>query len=129
MQSWLKQIPSKYLPFYIVETRPGIYEGVGLLYVSLLFGYLLWEWISIGIIAIPEKIAEYHFGSEAMVGEGGPNYASASAYAQSALHSAIFPMLPLVLLFGMAAVKNNIFYRILAWASLIATVIFNLLSD
>lgn len=99
------------------------------MYALLLFGFLLWEWLSIGIIAMPEKIAEYHFGSEAMVGEGGATYESTSAYAQAAFHSTIFPMLPLVILFGMATIKNNLFYRTLAWTSLLITAFVNFLNN
>jgi hypothetical protein len=128
IQRLLKRVPLKYLPSHVIKPRPSIYEAVGLCFVLLLFGLLLWEWLSIDIIAIPEKIAEYHFGSESMVGEGGAHYASASAYAQSALSIALFPLLPLVIVFGMAVIKNNAFYRILAWASLLVTLLVNFLS-
>lgn len=48
-------------------------------------GILLFEWLRIGVIADPKIISRYYFGSEAMVGHGGWQYASASAYAWSAL--------------------------------------------
>ena len=42
------------------------------------------EAISVGVIADPRVIADYHFGSEAMVGIGGWRYKSAGCYATSA---------------------------------------------
>ena len=47
------------------------------------------EWYKIGINADPDKIAHYHFGSEAMVGNGGWHYQSAAIYAKSALITGI----------------------------------------
>lgn len=60
-------------------SAPGLLLGILL---SLLF---LHEWITIGIIADPETVQKYHFGSEAMVGHGGWFYKSAELYARSAM--------------------------------------------
>ena len=123
MQDWRKHIPNEYLPSYVAEARPGVYTSLVLCLLLVAFCFLLWEWLSIGVLAMPEKIAEYHFGSEAMVGEGGPTYKSATTYAQSALSGALFPVLPLIILFALATVKNNAFSRALAWVSLLAAML------
>ena len=44
---------------------------------ALLFGV---EALLLGPFATPERIAEYHFGSEAMVGHGGEAYRSRTHY-------------------------------------------------
>jgi hypothetical protein len=57
---------------------------------SLLAGVaILYEWIRIGIIANPEEIKKYYFGSEAMIAHGGWMYKSASIYAWSAFAEGI----------------------------------------
>lgn len=60
---------------------------------------LLHEWWLIGYVGDPQIIASYHFGSEAMVGNGGPPYKSAEVYAESALWEAgIMTMVALLFL-------------------------------
>jgi hypothetical protein len=44
-----------------------------------------YEWWWVGHVADPKAIANYHFGSEAMIAHGGDHYRSAEAYAASAL--------------------------------------------
>jgi len=56
------------------------------LFLAVLF---LSEFVSIGIIARPETIAGYDFGSEGMIGAGGWRYRSAQVYALSALAEGI----------------------------------------
>lgn len=46
---------------------------------------MLHEWWLVGVVADPREIARYHFGSEAMMTHGGPEYRSAHAYASSSL--------------------------------------------
>ena len=46
------------------------------------------EWWLVGYLADPETLANYHFGSEAMVGIGGPHYRTAEIYASAALRDA-----------------------------------------
>jgi hypothetical protein len=87
-------------------------------YTLLVLVFLFWEWLAIGVLAIPSVTKDYHFGSAAMLGEGGPAYASAKAYAHASLQSALFT-LPLAILFVLAIVKNNTFYRTIAWLPLL----------
>ena len=50
----------------------------------LVIGLMIaWEGLYIGLIANPEQIADYHFGSESMVGTGGEKYKTAAAYVHS----------------------------------------------
>ena len=58
---------------------------LGMLYGSLGAILAVSEWWQIAIVADPNNIAGYNFGSEAMMGTGGWHYASANVYAWSAL--------------------------------------------
>lgn len=53
-----------------------------LLVAALLVGA---EAVYIGLLASPDVVAEYHFGSEAMVGHGGSAYRSRQSYLGSGL--------------------------------------------
>jgi hypothetical protein len=53
-------------------------------------GIFLFEWLRIGIIADPNEISKYYFGSEAMMDHGGWRYSSASIYAWSAFAEGMF---------------------------------------
>ena len=123
---WFRKIPTNYWPSYPSKSGSQLYASIVLGYILLLLAFLLWEWLAIGILAIPSVIEDYHFGSAAMLGEGGPHYASAELYAHTALKNVLFPVLPLVVLFVLAVVKNNIFYRTLAWISLLTALIINI---
>ena len=67
--------------------------GLPVLPALLIGGALLSESIRIAL-ASPETIAEYHFGSEAMVGHGGWSYRSRLAYVGSSAISG-FPLVAL----------------------------------
>jgi len=56
-----------------------------MLVAALLVGEAVW----VGVFASDAQVAEYHFGSEPMVGYGGPAYESASSYVLSALWQGI----------------------------------------
>ena len=64
---------------------PRLWALPGAAFCLLLAFLSLYEWWTIGVLADPAVIAEYHFGSEAMMGEGGAHYASAALYARTAL--------------------------------------------
>ncbi|HKA35054.1 MAG TPA: hypothetical protein VKH64_17700 [Candidatus Binatia bacterium] len=59
--------------------------GLGILYGSVGVVLAVSEWWQIAIVADPDNIAGYNFGSEAMIANGGWHYASANVYAWSAL--------------------------------------------
>jgi hypothetical protein len=50
---------------------------------------MLGEWWYVGVVADPDFVAEYHFGSEAMVHHGGRHYASAAIYAETVLREGL----------------------------------------
>ena len=62
--------------------------GLGILYGSIGVVLAVSEWWHVAIVADPNTISSYHFGSEAMMGHGGWHYASAKIYAWSALAEA-----------------------------------------
>jgi hypothetical protein len=126
---WFQKIPTKYWPSSPIKSGASFYAKIGLGYILITLTFLLWEWLAIGYFAIPSVVANYHFGSAAMLGEGGPTYASAAIYAQASLEAAVFPMMPLAFLFAVAIVKNNFFYQTIAWASLIATLLVGVLGN
>ena len=70
---------SKRTPWLLVALAPGLAFG---LLVAVRFVY---EWLTVGIVADPKVIETYHFGSAAMVGNGGWHYRSAELYARAAL--------------------------------------------
>ena len=61
--------------------RIWLSSAPGLAVVSLFAVICLSEWFSIGVLAHPETIADYHFGSEAMMYHGGWEYRTAGTYA------------------------------------------------
>ncbi len=73
----------KRLPYNFVRIIGLVLSGS----ISLL---LIAEFIRIKIIANPQVIAGYYFGSEAMMDHGGWTYRSASLYAWSALSKGLF---------------------------------------
>lgn len=113
---WFNKLPVRYQASNSPETNT--YTKLVFWYFLLTTVYLLWEWLSIGILSDQEKIESYMFGSAAMMGNGGENYASAETYAASALQSVVLT-LPILLLFGLALKKQTRFYRLLAYASIL----------
>jgi len=99
--------------------------GLGLCSSGLL--YLLWEWYTIGIEADQGKIADYRFGTESMLGEGGSHYASATIYAAAALHDAVFVCLPLAIVFALAVRNGTKLFQLLAVAAVAVAGFINLL--
>jgi hypothetical protein len=59
--------------------------GILLLHIATMFS----EWWSIGVIADPDDLAEYHFGSEPMLHHGGSHYESAEVYAAAMLREGL----------------------------------------
>lgn len=50
---------------------------------------MLTEWWYVGVVADPDYVAEYHFGTEAMLHHGGSHYASAAIYADAVLREGL----------------------------------------
>lgn len=50
------------------------------------------EYWKVAVIADPEVVAGYHFGAEAMLGEGGAHYRSAEDYAAACLAAALLAL-------------------------------------
>jgi hypothetical protein len=67
---------------------------------------LLREWWLVGVVADPNTLSSYHFGSEAMLGEGGSHYLTAETYSASALQHGIAYVL-LAFGFGLAAFRRS----------------------
>lgn len=92
-----------------MKKRSGLVLWVaipGLVLSVLISALFLSEWYSIGVVADPNTIAKYGFGSEAMVGNGGWYYASAALYAKTALIEGICAF-ALVLTFAVAAMMRS----------------------
>lgn len=76
------------------------------LLLSLLIAFLfLSEWVKIGVIADPETIEAYYFGSESMVGKYW-YYESARTYALSALAQGLITI-GIAALFGFSLFRNS----------------------
>lgn len=97
----------------------------GLILCSSVLVYLSWEWYTIGVVADQEKIDSYMFGTEAMLGEGGSHYASATTYAAEALHTATFVCLPLTAVFALAVRYKTRLFQLLAVAAVAAAGLIN----
>jgi hypothetical protein len=125
---WFQRIPVQYWPSSPIKSGSRFYTAVGLGYLLLVILFLLWEWVAISILAVPSVIEDYHFGSAAMLGEGGPAYASAELYTRSSLQSVLF-LVPLVSLFMLVVVKNNAFYRAIAWVAFLIMLLIDVLKN
>ena len=125
---WFQRIPVKYWPSSPIKSGSRFYTAIGLGYLLLVILFLLWEWIAISVLAIPSVIEDYHFGSAAMLGEGGPEYAAAELYTRSSLQSVLF-LLPLAGLFVIAVVKNNTFYRVIAWVAFLTMLLISIMEN
>jgi hypothetical protein len=68
----------RFLPWWLVNLPISLI----LYFFSIFFFY---EFYRIGIVPPPNEIEQYHFGGEAMIGNGGWIYASAGAYSFSTL--------------------------------------------
>jgi hypothetical protein len=67
-----------------------------------------WEFWVVGIIADPETVASYHFGSEAMMYHGGKHYGSATAYSVACLTATFLALAGLASsLFCLRKAKNE----------------------
>ena len=64
------------------------------------------EWFTIGLVTNPADIAQYPFGSEEAMSDGGWYYLNASFYARTLLTSALMCLVPL-LAFGFAVIKRT----------------------
>jgi hypothetical protein len=72
------------------QWRRAFIVGPGFLLALIIMGLSIAEWIRIGVIANPQEIEKYYFGSEAMMGHGGWKYVSASAYTWSVFGEGLF---------------------------------------
>lgn len=77
----------------------------GLLLSLLIAVLFLSEWVKIGVIADPETIETYHFGSDSMAGKYW-YYESARTYALSALVQGLIS-LGITALFGFSLFRNS----------------------
>ena len=84
----------------------------------------LFEWFTIGVLAHPETIADYHFGSEAMLDKGGWYYRSASTYATVNLVEGIISI-AVVLLFFLPALRRSWLILLAPYTALFLLVIGN----
>ncbi len=95
----------------ILLCLPGL-----LVFVLPWFVASFYEWYRIGVVADWEVIADYHFGSEAMIHHGGENYRSREAYARS-----VFTMMLSSLLVGawliFAWLRKSSLLAVLAYAT------------
>ena len=78
----------------------------GLILTLLFVCIFLHEWLTIGVFANPTDIAQYPFGSEEAMSDGGWYYLNASLYARAMLTSSIIFLMPL-LAFGYAIIKRT----------------------
>ncbi|AHJ96427.1 hypothetical protein Hsw_0832 [Hymenobacter swuensis DY53] len=120
---------SKHRPVSPAEATPYLrwFTQLGLVLCSFGLLYLLWEWYTIGIIADQEKIADYQFETESMLGEGGSHYTSAAAYAAAALRTAVFVCLPLTAVFALAVRNGTRRFQLLAVAAVTVAGLINIL--
>ena len=78
----------------------------GLIITLLFVCILLHEWFIIGVFANPADIAQYPFGSEEAMSDGGWYYLNASLYARAMLTYSVIFLAPL-LAFGSAIIKRT----------------------
>jgi hypothetical protein len=100
--------------------------GPGLLIAGALAAASLTEWVRIGVVADPEVIKAYYFGSEAMVAHGGWTYRSAATYATTALAEGVVG-LGVVALFAVGFTRPGRRLTALAYGVLAAVVLAKLL--
>jgi hypothetical protein len=104
-------------------TSPFSYSRVvNILLPGIIFLLLLsmadWsEWYKVGWLGTPDIIAQYPFGSEEAIAEGGWHYQSASLYARTMLIEAV-ATLGVLGTFVAAVVKRNEMLVIVAYALL-----------
>ena len=77
------------------------------------------EWYRVGVEANPAVIADYHFGSEAMLNRGGSAYAAPEAYASSCLLG-LAAGIPILGLFAVAWWRRSLSLTVSAYAAAIA---------
>ncbi|GAB2958383.1 hypothetical protein GCM10027048_26670 [Hymenobacter coalescens] len=99
----------------------------GLVLTLLLAAVCWYEWLVIGVVANPATIRSYMFGSEAMVGEGGPHYATAEQYARTALREALLLTLGAGA-FGLALKRRTALAAVAAYGCLLLALILSHLS-
>ena len=79
------------------------------------------EWYEIGYIKNEEVIKEYHFGSEAMVGNGGSHYKSAESYAKNSL---IYGLIAVLCLGTICLAIRKMSYKLLLSTYLVGGLVF-----
>ena len=82
------------LPTYLRRGGAGV---LGAISVLVFFVGISESWLTV-ILPDAERIASYHFGSEAMVGQGGWNYLNPDIYGWTALVGGTFAAVALALL-------------------------------
>ena len=78
----------------------------GMIISGLLAALFLNEWFTISVIADPEMINSYDFGSEAMVGNSGWHYRTAELYSRTALIEALIALV-VTGMFLFAAIRKS----------------------
>ena len=96
----------------IGKTIPGML--ITLLFVCTFFR----EWLIIGVVSNPADIAQYPFGSEEAMSDGGWYYLNGALYARAMLTCGIVLLIPL-LTFGFAILKRTTVCIVVAYGLLV----------
>jgi hypothetical protein len=96
----------------------------GLVLAGLLAALFLHEWFTVGVVADPAVIEGYHFGSEAMVGNGGWHYATRELYTATALVEGLVA-LAVATAFATAAIARSVVMAMVAYAVLAVGLVAN----
>lgn len=91
---------------------------------ALFAAVLFYEWARIGVVADPEVVKSYRFGSEAMLDAGGWRYATAQLYATTAPIQGLVAA-GLGALFATAAVRRSAAMAVLAYCGLVIEFVAN----
>jgi hypothetical protein len=104
---WIINSPNTNKINKISKAKAALICAPGTLLIVFFIAVLSHEWYQISIIKNPVVIAEYHFGSEAMIGEGGEKYRNPNSYTNAALLY-ILLLLPLLLFIIVAWIKRSL---------------------
>jgi hypothetical protein len=79
----------------------------GLIVAGILAAGFLDEWFTVGVVADPTVIDGYHFGSQAMVGNGGWYYATPDLYVTTMLAQGLVAAVLMVLFVFAATMRSQ----------------------
>ena len=94
----------------------------GFIFVALLFVVTFSEWVTIGLLKDPAVIAQYPFGSEEAMSDGGWYYKNAELYARQMLIDWVIFLLVLGV-FGWAGLRRSGQRIATAYALLVLTIL------